>query len=162
MRQSTAVDKQTQLLALLLLVRFSNNPLYWQINFIVCFVLFVFLQIIREELLCQEERLERIQSAAQELGQSVTMSPVIVELDVSIKLNRSSSLNQSDGTLPDSLATSMGQVKNKLELTRQSLDELAEAVEGQNNAVTKFNGVIVNAEQRIDNARQVINNLIQL
>jgi len=105
--------------------------------------------------LCQEERLERIRSTAQELGQSVTMSPVIVEVDVSIKLNRSSSLNQLEGSLPDSLATSMGQVKNKLELTRQSIDELAEAVEGQSNAVTKFNGVIVNAEQRIDNARQV-------
>lgn len=123
--------------------------------FFVCLCVYT-LQVIREELWGQEERLERIRSTAQELGQSVTMSPVIVEVDVSIKLNRSSSLNQLEGSLPDSLATSMGQVQNKLELTRQSIDELAEAVEGQSNAVTKFNGVIVNAEQRIDNARQVL------
>lgn len=116
--------------------------------------IFYFMQVIREELIAQEQQLERIRSAAAELGRSVTMSPVVVELEMTVGLNGESS--SSEATIPTSLAATADRVAQHLQLLRQSINVQADTAAEQSKAAKQLNGAIVSADKLIDSARQTL------
>lgn len=98
----------------------------------------------------QQERLERTRLAASDLGRSITMSPVVV--DVSIVVGS----EPSPATIPVNLAATSDHVAQQLQLLQHSITVLADMTERQSSAVNNYNGTIQTAEKRINTARQVI------
>lgn len=109
------------------------------------------LQAISEELVGQEERLERSRLAASELGRSIAMSPVVVDVSIVVGTDATSA------TMPVSLASSADHVAQQLQLLQQSINVLADMAEKQSSAVNNCNGAILTAEKLINTARQVTN-----
>ena len=97
----------------------------------------------------QQERLERGRLAASQLGRSIAMSPVV--LDVSIVVGT----DATSATMPVSLATTADHVDQQLQLLQRSISVLADIAERQRSAVSNCNGAVLSAEKRINTARQV-------
>lgn len=110
----------------------------------------IFIQAIGEELLVQQERLERSRLAASELGRSIAMSPVVMDNSVSMV-----GADATSASMPVSLASTAEHVAQQLQLLQQSMSVLADIAERQSSAVSNCNGTILSAEKLINTARQV-------
>lgn len=97
----------------------------------------------------QQERLERGRLAANELGRSIAMSPVVVDNSISMV--------GADACMPVSLASTAEHVAQQLQLLQQSMTVLADIAERQSSAFSNCNGTILSAEKLINTARQVSN-----
>ena len=97
----------------------------------------------------QQERLERNRLAASELGRSIAMSPVVVDMPIVVGTDATSA------DIPVSLASSADRVAQKFQLLQQSINVLADMAEKQGSAVNNCNGAILTAEKVISTARQV-------
>lgn len=107
--------------------------------------------MVGEELQVQKERLERNRISSSELGRSIAMSPVVVDVSIVVGTDATSA------TMPVSLATTADHVAQQLQLLQQSISVLADIAERQSSAVNNCNGTILTAEKLINTARQVTN-----
>jgi len=88
---------------------------------------------------------DRDRATAAELNRLLVMSPVVSDISTSA----------GELSIPTSLATNADHVVQKLKLLEKLIDTLSDAAERQRDDVQVCNGVILSAEEQIDNAKQV-------
>ena len=88
---------------------------------------------------------DRDRATAAELSRLLVMSPVVSDI----------SSSADEFSMPISLASNADHVVQKLKLLEKVIDALSDTTERQRDDVEMYNGVILSAEEQIDNARQV-------